>query len=72
ARETKLLVTIEDHSVVGGLGGAVAEVLSEEPLVRHRRLGLQDTFSILGSPDELLAYHGVSPEGIASSVTGWL
>lgn len=72
AHETKLLVTIEDHNVVGGLGGAVAEVLAEEPLVRHRRLGLQDTFSILGSPDELLAYHGVSPEGIASSVMEWL
>lgn len=72
ARETKLIVTVEDHNVIGGLGGAVAEVLAEEPRTPLRRIGLQDTFSMLGSPDELLAYHGVSADGIAASIMGWL
>jgi transketolase len=71
ARETKAIFTIEEHSVVGGLGGAVAELLMEEceyP-VRFRRIGLRDQFSSkIGDQDYLRAQYGLDPSGILSTV----
>jgi len=70
ARETGTIVTVEEHSVFGGLGGAVAEVLAEEePGVRLKRLGLPDRFcSQYGTQEYLLDQFGLSPEGISRSV----
>jgi transketolase len=65
---TDLVVTIEEHSVIGGLGGAVAEVLSEYRPTRVIRLGLQDVFGESGPNDALLEKYGLSPEGVATRV----
>lgn len=68
ARETKLIVTAEDHNILGGLGGAVAEVLSEEPSVPLRRVGIKDTFCSIGPTDELMDKYGLSGKAIAKEV----
>lgn len=67
ARETGCLVTAEDHSIVGGLGGAVAEVLSCQLPVPLVRIGLQDIFAQSGGPDELLEYYGLTAAKIADA-----
>ena len=67
AKKTGCIVTAEEHSVIGGLGSAVAEVLSEEcptPLVR---VGVNDTFGESGPAWELLKLYGLSAENIAKS-----
>ncbi|MGA7087516.1 MAG: transketolase C-terminal domain-containing protein [Candidatus Dormiibacterota bacterium] len=68
ASATGLVVTIEEHSVIGGLGGAVAEVLSEHLPTRVIRLGLQDVFGESGPNDALLEKYGLSPERVATQV----
>lgn len=71
SRTVKLLVTIEEHSVVGGLGSAVAEALSEVPGVRTHleRVGLTAGFSsVVGDQEYLRAAYGMSPENIAARV----
>jgi transketolase len=70
ARETPLLVTLEEHTVVGGLGGAVAEVLAEEgtgtPL---RRLGLQDLFAVWsGARSDFRQRYGICAEAVVETV----
>ena len=60
--------TLEEHSIIGGLGGAVAEVLAEDARVPLTRLGVRDQFGESGLADELLAKHGLQPEGIRASV----
>jgi len=67
ARETGALVTAEDHNIVGGLGGAVAEVLSENipsPLIR---VGVKDIFGRSGSRPELAKVYGLDGETIAEA-----
>ncbi len=61
ARETGAIVTAEEHSVIGGLGGAVCEVLSEGFPVPVERVGLRDVFGQSGKADELLAHYGLTP-----------
>jgi transketolase len=66
ARGTGALLTVEEHSIVGGLGSAVAEVLAEAGLaVRFKRLGLPDQFPTTGPYEELLAFYGLDAHGIA-------
>lgn len=69
ARRHRLLVTVEEHSVNGGLGGAVAEIaagLSAAPLLR---IGLPHQFSsVVGDQDFLRTQHGLTPDGIAHSI----
>ena len=71
ARETEAIFTIEEHSVVGGLGSAVAEVLMEakaRPYV-FQRIGLQDSFSAeVGNQEYLRSQHGLDVNGILSAV----
>ena len=67
ARRTGHVVTVEDHSIHGGLGGAVAEALSETLPTPVRRLGVQG-FGESGDPKGLYAKHGLDPAGIAASV----
>lgn len=63
AAETRGLITLEEHTVVGGLGSAVAEVLAERPVAPLRRLGLQDVFATrTASRDELLRTYGMAAE----------
>ena len=70
AAATPLLITLEEHTVIGGLGGAVAEVLAEAgsptPL---RRLGLQDCFAVMsGSHEDVKRRHGLTAEAVVATV----
>jgi transketolase len=71
ARRTKHVVTVEDHSVAGGLGGAVAETLAEVLPTPVKRLGVTG-FGESGHPKGLYAKHGLDPAGIAASVKKFL
>lgn len=60
ARETKMLVSIEDHNIIGGLGSAISEVLTEECPTKLVRLGINDTFGKSGKAEELMKYFGIT------------
>jgi transketolase len=64
ARETKGIVTVEEHSIVGGLGGAVCEVVSENAPCVVKRVGVEDTFGQSGKPTELFELYGLTAENI--------
>ena len=64
AKETKKLVSIEDHNVIGGLGSAVSEVLTDEYPTKLIRLGIKDTFGRSGKAEELMKYYGIVAENI--------
>jgi transketolase len=69
AAETGNIVTVEEHSINGGLGGAVAETLLEMGFSgKFKRIGLPDEFAVLGDPDEVYKYYGMDPEGIANTI----
>ncbi len=68
AKNTGAIVTCEEHNVIGGLGSAVAEVLSENYPVPLGRVGVQDSFGESGEPDELLAKYGLTSDAIAKKV----
>lgn len=68
SRETGRIVTAEEHSVIGGLGSAVAEVLAEHAPCRMKRIGTMDTFGESGTPDELMKKYGLTKENIAAAV----
>ena len=67
ARETGALVTAEEHSVVGGLGGAVAEITSGALPVPVERVGIGDAFATTGPYEDLLVYLGLTAEAIAEA-----
>lgn len=67
ARNSKLIITAEEHSVIGGLGGAVCEFLSENCPVPVRRIGVNDTFGCSGNPGDLLKIHGLTAEDIVKT-----
>jgi len=71
AGKTGHVVTVEDHTIHGGLGGAVAEALSDVMPMPQRRLGVQG-FGESGDPRSLYAKHGLDPAGIAASVRKFL
>ena len=64
AKETGVIVTAEEHSVIGGLGSAVAEVVTEEYPVLVLKVGIKDTFGESGKPNELLKAYGLTTEAI--------
>lgn len=68
AKETKAIVTAEDHGINGGLGSIVAEILSENIPVPLERLGTNDTFGESGKPEELYKKYGFTPENIIKVV----
>ncbi|QJA09969.1 transketolase family protein [Romboutsia sp. CE17] len=68
AKETKAIVTAEEHSIVGGLGSAVSEVVSEECPVVVKKVGVKDVFGESGTPAELLEKHGLTAKHIVESV----
>jgi transketolase len=65
ARETAAILTVEDGSTLGGLGGAVAELVAERQPVPVRRIGLQDVFGESGKAEEIKAHYGLNAEAIA-------
>ena len=73
AKKVKLIVTIEEHNVIGGLGGAVSEILAQmtQPRARLQMVGLPDCFSsIVGDQEYLRKVYGMSVEGIIKKVKG--
>lgn len=68
ASKTGAVVTVEDHQIHGGLGSAVAEVLSENCPTRLKRLGLRDTFGESGEHYALLDYYGIGVSDVVSAV----
>lgn len=72
AQKHKILFTVEEHSVLGGLGGAVAEVLCAKQPARLYRLGMQDEFGQSGTVAALLQHYCLDAEGIAASVRKYL
>ena len=69
AAKTGRVVTVEEHSVIGGLGSAVCEVLSKKQPTRVMRIGVNDTFGESGPAKELIAKYGLNAESIAWRVT---
>ena len=63
------IVTVEEHQITGGLGGAVAEIVSENYHVPLKRVGVQDRFGESGEPNELLEKFGLSKDAIIKAVT---
>ncbi len=68
AKETGGIVTAEEHSVMGGLGSAVAEVIAQEAPAKMAFVGQQDTFGESGKPEELKKKYGMTAEHIAAAV----
>ncbi|NFI93693.1 transketolase family protein [Clostridium botulinum] len=64
AKETGAIVTAEEHSIIGGLGSAVSEVLCEEMPVPVLKVGIEDTFGESGKPEQLLKAYGLTTEKI--------
>ena len=67
AMETGAIVTAEEHSVIGGLGGAVAEFLGESHPVPIKRVGIRDRFGTSGKAEELMKYFGLLPENLVEA-----
>lgn len=68
AKETKAIVTAEEHSIIGGLGSAVLEVLSDEYPVPLKRVGVMDTFGESGKPKDLLKKYKLTADEIVKQV----
>ncbi len=68
AKETKAIVTVEEHQVAGGMGSLVAEVLSQNFPVPIEFIGVQDKFGQSGTPDELIEHYGMGKNSIKEAV----
>jgi len=68
AKETKAIITAEEHSIIGGLGSAVSEVVVENCPVPVKRVGVKDTFGESGSPNDLLEKYGLTANDIVKAV----
>ena len=72
ARETGRIVTVEEHSVIGGLGGAVCEALCENAPVPVKRIGVQDVYGESGPAVKLLEKYGLDGEGVYKQIREWM
>lgn len=73
AEETGHIVTVEDHTIIGGLGSAVAEVIADTGVgAKLRRLGVPDVFALVGPPADLYKHYGFDSDGIVRAVQGIL
>ncbi|HOI33136.1 MAG: transketolase C-terminal domain-containing protein [Bacteroidales bacterium] len=72
AKKFGKIVTAEEHQVTGGLGSAVAEVLSENYPVQMLRIGMQDRFGESGTAEELMAKYQLDADGIAKQINHWI
>jgi transketolase len=68
SKSCKLIVTAEEHSIIGGLGSAVSEFLSERNPTRLLRVGIKDDFGCSGPPEELLKFYGLTAGDMAKSI----
>lgn len=72
ATKCKAVVTAEEHSVIGGLGSAVAEAMAGHGKAKFARVGVQDRFGQSGTPDALFEEYGLTAENIAATAEGLL
>ena len=72
AKEVGKVVTVEEHSIIGGLGGAVCEVLSENAPVPVKRIGVNDVFGESGPAVKLLEKYGLDGKGVYESVKAFM
>lgn len=70
AKKTGFVITVENHSINGGLGSVVCETLAENYPVKVLRIGVNDEFGQSGTPKELLKHYGLDAESIADRVAG--
>ena len=68
AKQTKRIITIEDHNIIGGLGSAVCEVLSEGYPTKVTRMGIKDTFGKSGKATELMHYFAIDSDAIIKEI----
>jgi transketolase len=68
SKSCRLIVTAEEHSIIGGLGSAVCELLSEVHPVKICRIGIKDDFGCSGPPEELLKLYGLTPHNIVKTI----
>ena len=68
AKETGRVITVEEHSVIGGLGSAVCDVLADKAPVRVTKIGINDTFGESGPATELIAKYGLDAQGIYDQI----
>lgn len=69
AKETKKIITVEDHNIIGGLGSAVCEVLAENYPTKVYRMGIKDEFGKSGKAEELLKYFQIDKSAIIKAIT---
>lgn len=67
-KQTKFVITVENHSIIGGLGSSICEILSQYYPMPVIRLGINDTFGQSGKWDELLDYYGLSANKLAKTI----
>ena len=72
AKKTGKVVTVEEHSIIGGLGGAVCEALSEEAPTPVLRIGVKDTFGESGPAEALLKKYQLDGEGVYAQIKEWI
>lgn len=72
AKETAKIVTVEEHSIIGGLGGAVCETLSEKAPVPTLRIGMRDMFGESGPAAELIKKYQLDGPGVYEQIKEWL
>ena len=72
AKEIGKIVTVENHNIIGGLGSAVAEVLSEKYPVKLKRIGMRDIFGKSGTNEEMKKKFGLRAEDIACEITNFI
>lgn len=72
AEETGKLITVEEHSVIGGLGSAVCDVVCEKNLAPVHKIGIQDVFGESALAEELLEKHGLDAKGIYENIKNYL
>ena len=70
AKKTNRVITIENHSIIGGLGSTVCELLSEKYPTKVTRIGTNDEFGQSGTAKELMAFYGLNAEKLAQKITG--
>ena len=68
AKETKMLISVEDHSIIGGLGTAIADVLAQEYPAKLIKLGVHDSFGKSGKANELMNYFKIDADAIVEEI----
>ncbi len=68
AKKTNFVITVENHSIIGGLGSAVCECIAESYPTKVHRIGINDTFGQSGTPEELIKFYNLDADSIVKKV----